>query len=162
MGKTHKHQALIDAHASGAEIEYRSLIDGRWEPCPRPGFFVNYEYRIKPTELPGWVSAEQFSASLPAAVAAVEYDHTEVKKAFEGGLEIEVRAPGSGVWGPASTPQFYPSCEYRVKPRDPSAANVNGAAPTITLDALVLEPECPGELTNEAPRRVRMRDWVSE
>ncbi len=48
----HKHADLIKAWADGAEIEYKSKVDGVWCAQSDPEWDVDYEYRIKPEPKP--------------------------------------------------------------------------------------------------------------
>lgn len=51
MGTPHKHAELIKAWADGAEIQFYSKTQGRWEKANRnPEWFEDFEYRIKPEE----------------------------------------------------------------------------------------------------------------
>ena len=46
--KPHKHAELIKAWADGAEIEYKSKVDGVWCSTDGSNWEVDYEYRVKP------------------------------------------------------------------------------------------------------------------
>lgn len=48
MGQRHKHADMIIAWANGAQVEFRSHLDGGWEVTSAPSWFEDYEYRIKP------------------------------------------------------------------------------------------------------------------
>ena len=48
MNQRHKHADVIHAWAEGAEIEYRSHIDGGWVVTSAPKWLEEYEYRVKP------------------------------------------------------------------------------------------------------------------
>ena len=50
MTTRHKHADVIIAWANGAEIEYRSHIDGGWVVASEPRWLENYEYRVKPVK----------------------------------------------------------------------------------------------------------------
>ena len=45
----HKHAAVIHAWADGASIEFKNT-DGNWVPMSTPGFYPEYEYRVKSYE----------------------------------------------------------------------------------------------------------------
>lgn len=47
MKQRHKHADVIIAWAEGAEIEYRDTPTSRWKKSSNPGWYENYEYRIK-------------------------------------------------------------------------------------------------------------------
>jgi hypothetical protein len=46
----HKHSELIKAWADGAEIEYKSKVDGVWCPIEQDNWDEDYEYRVKPKQ----------------------------------------------------------------------------------------------------------------
>lgn len=48
MTQRHKHADVIIAWANGAQVEFRSHIDGGWVKAKTPGWYENYEYRAKP------------------------------------------------------------------------------------------------------------------
>lgn len=51
MNQRHKHADVIIAWAEGKEIEYRDPTrhhSGLWVECQHPGWYENFEYRIKP------------------------------------------------------------------------------------------------------------------
>ena len=48
MTQRHKHADVIIAWANGAEVEYKSILDGGWVKAKTPGWLENYEYRVKP------------------------------------------------------------------------------------------------------------------
>jgi hypothetical protein len=51
MCKPHKHADLIKLWADGAEIESRGKTMKHWEDCPKPRWFDDLEYRIKPATI---------------------------------------------------------------------------------------------------------------
>lgn len=55
MTTPHKHADLIKAWADGAEIEWRNA-SGFWSATECPGWYTNYEYRIKPAPKPNTVT----------------------------------------------------------------------------------------------------------
>ena len=48
MTTRHKHADVIIAWAEGAEVEYRNLPGATWVSASTPGWYENYEYRVKP------------------------------------------------------------------------------------------------------------------
>lgn len=48
MNQRHKHADVIIAWAEGAEIEYRKSPEHIWYSAEYPGWYENYEYRVKP------------------------------------------------------------------------------------------------------------------
>lgn len=48
MTTRHKHADVIIAWAEGAEIEYRKSPQYIWNSAEYPGWYENYEYRVKP------------------------------------------------------------------------------------------------------------------
>ena len=48
MTTRHKHADVIIAWAEGAEIEYRKSPEYIWNSAESPGWYENYEYRVKP------------------------------------------------------------------------------------------------------------------
>ena len=51
MSQRHKHADAIIAWVEGAKIEYRDPTrhhSGLWAECQHPGWYENFEYRIKP------------------------------------------------------------------------------------------------------------------
>jgi hypothetical protein len=48
MTQRHKHADVIIAWAEGAEVEYRNLPGATWVSVGTPGWYENYEYRVKP------------------------------------------------------------------------------------------------------------------
>jgi hypothetical protein len=48
----HKHYEAIMAWANGAAIEHQHYVGDRWADSPRPGWFGDVEYRVKPTPKP--------------------------------------------------------------------------------------------------------------
>ena len=48
MKQRHKHADVIIAWAEGAEVEYRNLPGATWVSASTPGWYENYEYRVKP------------------------------------------------------------------------------------------------------------------
>ncbi len=48
MKQRHKHADTIHAWAEGAEIEYRKSQEDIWNEAEFPGWYENYEYRVKP------------------------------------------------------------------------------------------------------------------
>ena len=73
MTQRHKHADVIMAWAEGAEIEYRSHIDGGWMVTSEPRWLENYEYRVKPP-------AKKFRVALfkyPGVEAGVSVSNSE-------------------------------------------------------------------------------------
>ena len=53
MSKRHKHADAVIAWAEGAKIEYRDPArhhSGLWVECQHPGWYENFEYRVKPVK----------------------------------------------------------------------------------------------------------------
>ena len=53
MSERHKHADAIIAWAEGAKIEYRDPTrhhSGLWVECQHPGWYENFEYRVKPVK----------------------------------------------------------------------------------------------------------------
>jgi len=49
MKTPHKHAEVIKAYADGAEIEFFSPANGKWETTSKfPPFYDDFEYRVKP------------------------------------------------------------------------------------------------------------------
>lgn len=48
MTQRHKHADVIIAWAEGCAIEYRINQKYPWEETDNPGWYKNYEYRVKP------------------------------------------------------------------------------------------------------------------
>ena len=48
MTQRHKHADVIIAWANGAEIEFRKSPEHIWDAAEFPGWYENYEYRVKP------------------------------------------------------------------------------------------------------------------
>lgn len=48
MGQRHKHADIITAWAEGDEVEYRKSPEYIWKTAEFPGWYENYEYRVKP------------------------------------------------------------------------------------------------------------------
>lgn len=48
MTQRHKHADVIIAWANGAEIEYRDTTTSPWAKAGTPGWYEDYEYRVKP------------------------------------------------------------------------------------------------------------------
>ena len=48
MTTRHKHADVIIAWAEGAKIEYRKSPEYIWNSAESPGWYENYEYRVKP------------------------------------------------------------------------------------------------------------------
>lgn len=48
MGQRHKHADVIIAWAEGDEVEYRINPKHPWVEADNPGWYENYEYRVKP------------------------------------------------------------------------------------------------------------------
>lgn len=48
MTQRHKHADVIIAWANGAEIEYRDTPTSPWAKAGTPGWYEDYEYRVKP------------------------------------------------------------------------------------------------------------------
>lgn len=48
MTQRHKHADVIIAWVEGAEIEYRKSPEYIWNAAEFPGWYENYEYRVKP------------------------------------------------------------------------------------------------------------------
>ena len=53
----HKHADVIHAWADGAEIEGRRNADGEWLRDSNPGWYIDWQYRIKPRTVKreGWI-----------------------------------------------------------------------------------------------------------
>ena len=48
MTTRHKHADVIIAWANGAEIEHRNAATSLWAKARTPGWYEDYEYRVKP------------------------------------------------------------------------------------------------------------------
>ena len=73
MNKPHKHAELIKAWADGAEIEYKSHVDGSWRNLTSGQWLDNYEYRLKPIPKPDKVSYGVYKSA-----AEVYYNFTMI------------------------------------------------------------------------------------
>lgn len=54
MNKNHKHYQTAKAWLEGAEIEYKKPQTDEWHLTVDPGWFEEYEYRVKPEPEPKW------------------------------------------------------------------------------------------------------------
>lgn len=52
MGTKHKHAEVIKAWADGAEVEYFPSNGKQWLDVSTPGWYEDYQYRIKPEPKP--------------------------------------------------------------------------------------------------------------
>lgn len=75
MGQRHKHADIITAWAEGAEIEYRKSPEHTWNAAEFPGWYENYEYRVKPT-------ARKYRVALLSADHYTTTADTEADAAF--------------------------------------------------------------------------------
>jgi hypothetical protein len=55
MKTPHVHAKFIKAWADGAEIQYKSHVDGVWRSFGNTHWGLGYEYRIKPEPKPDYV-----------------------------------------------------------------------------------------------------------
>jgi hypothetical protein len=81
MKTPHKHSELIKAWADGAEIEYRSRIDGNWTTAGSPQWFDNSEYRIKPEPRPDVI---RYATATLMAGFHDRQDSSNLKLTFDG------------------------------------------------------------------------------
>ena len=102
--KPHKHAELIKAWADGAEIEYKSKVDGVWCSRDDDPWAEDYEYRVKPESknqsnicVPAWYITE-LKHLVEAQGQRGTWDSDDYMRGLYNGLELalaqaEERAP---------------------------------------------------------------------
>ena len=74
MGQRHKHADVILAWVEGAKIEYRDPArhhSGLWVESQHPGWYKNFEYRVKPTAKKCRVALFRLSTEGPSTYTAL-------------------------------------------------------------------------------------------